>query len=742
MAALLAGVSCSPAITAVPPGSYQPAASAPAGPLRAIDLAWGRSFCAVRSDGRVACWGTDGGALGDGSREARSAPGLVPGLEGITEIRGYPFQGTCALRSDRTLWCWGFGDEAGTARLAPTQVLDDVVDYAFTEGHDVTTIYAGDAPGVCARRSNGNVACVQFAVERQKTTCVAWGDDSRQHCIWSVQQVRAVPAPLPADAPLFGEPDDQAPATRDHRACALFGTEVRCRGQNDQGQLGNPARKDGAEFIPVDGMNDVVSLASFPHSSCAVRTGGQVLCWGRNHGGLLKTPADPEQCVAAGSGGTKVPCTRRPAAIPVADAIQVVDWDRPSFLTRAGDVLLGCPLWTEQNTNCQPDRLYRAEGLPPLARIQRGRGALCGLDGAGAVHCYGRGSELGDGAPLIDRTPMLIPGLTGVRAVRVQWSGGACALLADGAVSCWRVDDAPRGLANITALGDGCALARDGRVWCWGNNTDGEMGLGRRLRPNVQRPDGTFDPAVAATPLPVPRVGGIVSLVTDSMRRCTLNGAGVLRCWGLFLPASTYTWSATTYPGVPPLQKVHLWGGDLLGLARDGSLWRITRDFGALKGRKEGVVAERTELGPALSLATDGTESDNRTSTSKPILCWVAPDRSARCIGTPGPIDVPGPVVQLSVSKRRGCALLEDGRLSCWGRAYCAENNTTICRGEVWNRVEPVLDNVTQVSVGDAYTCAVRTGGTVWCWGSPTVASLSRDSWRAPRASHVNIDAR
>jgi alpha-tubulin suppressor-like RCC1 family protein len=741
--AVLVSAACSAATTAMPSTGLPPATSAPAGPLRAIDLAWGRSTCAVRSDGRVVCWGSDGGALGDGSREARSAPGLVPGLDGIIEIRGFPFEGVCALRFDRSLWCWGFGDEFGSARLAPTRVLDDVADYVFTEAHDVTTIYAGDAPEVCARRPNGNLVCVQFPVERAKSTCVFWGDDSRQHCLQHTFPVRAVPAPPPADARLpFGEPDDQRPAMPEQRACALFGREVRCRGSNDQGQLGNPALKESAEFVPVEGLNDVVSLASFLHSTCAVRAGGQVFCWGRNHG-ELKIPPDPEHCVAAGSGGIKVPCTRRPTAIPVTDAIQVVDGGWLSFLTRAGDVWLGCPLWTEKNTACQSDRFYRAEGLPPLARIQWGRrGALCGLDRAGAVYCYGYGSSLGDGAPLIDRAPVQIPGLTGVRAVRVQLSGGACAVLADGSVRCWDVDDAPRGLTNITALGDGCALARDGRVWCWGRNGDGEMGLGRRSRPDVQRPDGTYDPAVSATPLPVPRVGGITSLVTDEARRCTLDGAGILRCWGLFLPAKLHTWSATTFPGVPPLQGVHLPGNDVLGLARDGSIWRVTRDFGALSGRKEGVVATRTELGPALALSTHGTDSDAQTSSSKPILCWIAPDRSARCTGTPGPIQIAGPVAQLSVSKQRGCALLEDGHLSCWGRAPCAENDKTVCRGEVWNRVEPILDQVTQVSVGDAYTCAVRVGGTVWCWGRPAAASLPAGRLQPPRVSHVNIDAR
>ena len=692
----------------------------------------------VRSDGRVACWGADGGSLGDGTREARSAPRTVPGLDGIIDIRGLPGHGHCARRFDRSLWCWGFGDENGTARLAPTRVLEDVADYVFAEPKGVTSIYVGGGPGVCARRQNGDVPCVQFTVERKGGACLYWGDERRQNCLEPEFRVRAIPAQLQAaDAPLvFGEPDDPR---LNRGACALFGHEVRCRGSNDQGQLGNPALSDSATFVPVQGLADVVSLASFPHSSCAVRAGGQVLCWGRNHG-ELKIPADPRDCVAAGSGGITVPCTRRPTPIPVADVVQVVEGvGGLALLTRAGDVLLGCPLWTEQATRCKPDQFYRAEGLPPLARIQPGRTGLCGLDGAGAVHCYGYGSELGNGAPLIDRAPVQIPGLTGVRAVRVQWAGGACAVLADGGVSCWNVEDAPRGLAGITALGDGCALASDGRVWCWGLNGDGEMGLGRRLRPKLQRPDKTFDPIVSATPLPVPGVRDISALTTDESRRCALDRAGVLRCWGLFVPGKTRALSATTFPDLPLLQGVHIASIEMFALARDGSIWHIGDDY--REGRSGGVLATRTELGPASSLPTHGTVSQGKTSNGKPILCWIAPDRSARCSGTPGPIEIAGPVAQLSVSEHRGCALLADGHLSCWGRPYCAENNKSYCRGDVWNRVEPVLDQVTQVSVGDKYTCAVRTGGSVWCWGSADMVVFGNPRLHAPRVSRVDLGA-
>ena len=83
--------------------------------------------CAIRSDRSLWCWGDNFfGQLGDGTDVNRSTPTQVPGTEWETISAG--FNHTCAMRTDDTAWCWGNGDDAalGTGdfvwRSTPAQV--------------------------------------------------------------------------------------------------------------------------------------------------------------------------------------------------------------------------------------------------------------------------------------------------------------------------------------------------------------------------------------------------------------------------------------------------------------------------------------------------------------------------------------------------------------------------------------------------------------------------------------------
>jgi alpha-tubulin suppressor-like RCC1 family protein len=70
--------------------------------------------CALRRGGTVVCWGyNQGGQLGDGSFVSSPVPLAVAGLTGVTSIASaravaITSEGsTCAVRSDRSVWCWG-----------------------------------------------------------------------------------------------------------------------------------------------------------------------------------------------------------------------------------------------------------------------------------------------------------------------------------------------------------------------------------------------------------------------------------------------------------------------------------------------------------------------------------------------------------------------------------------------------------------------------------------------------------
>jgi len=77
-----------------------------------------RATCTRHDDGTVRCWGSNEyGMLGTGhvgeercgifdGTPCRTRPTLVPGLDRVTQLF-LGVWGTCALRSDHSVWCWG-----------------------------------------------------------------------------------------------------------------------------------------------------------------------------------------------------------------------------------------------------------------------------------------------------------------------------------------------------------------------------------------------------------------------------------------------------------------------------------------------------------------------------------------------------------------------------------------------------------------------------------------------------------
>ncbi|MEO7118617.1 MAG: hypothetical protein ABIZ34_06565, partial [Candidatus Limnocylindrales bacterium] len=96
--------------------------------------------CAVRTDLTVWCWGDDEqGQLGDGTTGGANHRRLLPvhvraGSSLLTNVKAVSggFRHTCALRTDGTVWCWGYGGsgalgdgttgDANQRRLSPVQV--------------------------------------------------------------------------------------------------------------------------------------------------------------------------------------------------------------------------------------------------------------------------------------------------------------------------------------------------------------------------------------------------------------------------------------------------------------------------------------------------------------------------------------------------------------------------------------------------------------------------------------------
>ena len=140
-------------------------------------------YCALLSDGMVACWGTNiEGQLGDPSRGTGSAsPVRVPGLSNITSL-----DRTCAVDADGEAYCWGSGPFLQSTSTAVT-----------TETSPVHLPLPGPATKVTFTAFRYNV--VGCALLRDRTvTC--WGSNANRQLDESVALSERNAAPRAIDA--------------------------------------------------------------------------------------------------------------------------------------------------------------------------------------------------------------------------------------------------------------------------------------------------------------------------------------------------------------------------------------------------------------------------------------------------------------------------------------------------------------------------------------------------------------
>jgi alpha-tubulin suppressor-like RCC1 family protein len=383
--------------------------SQPSSPL-AGELTTGEAHSCAVVAGAARCWGFGGnGRLGYGSLASigdDETPGSVAPLDfgpgAVVTALAAGRAHTCALLSDGTVHCWGFGGD-GRLGYANTESIGDDEPAgsagAVALGGPATAITAGTAH-TCALRADGAVLCWGYAGQGR----LGYGGLG--------------PDPLPTglDPPRIG--DDETPASAgavslggpaiaisaggDH-TCALLATgAVRCWGVGALGALGyGDERNIGDNELPSAagpvelGGHTATAIDAGGAHTCAVLDDKSVRCWGYGLNGEL------------GLGNTNsVGATQTPATVPSVD--------------------LG------------PGAAVRA--------IAAGGAHTCALLEDGSVHCWGRNQlgqlgyarldSIGDDEPPASAGAVALgPGRTAVAIAAGTFH--TCARLDDQSVRCW-----------------------------------------------------------------------------------------------------------------------------------------------------------------------------------------------------------------------------------------------------------------------------------------------------------------
>lgn len=402
-------------------------------PATAVET--GDSFaCAIAASGGVRCWGGNAeGELGNGTSYASQTPVAVDGLSNVTAL-ALGTRHACAL-ADGQVWCWGANDrgQLGVTSVstcaAPGGTMSCATRPMMVPGlTSVAQIAAGDGH-TCALSADGTVTC--------------WGDN---HWGQLGTGIAGIPAPIDtSDGGLDDAKDAQADA----------------------------APSGSASRIPVmialgTALGGVVSISTGASHTCALRDGGDVLCWGRDDHGELGAPPP-----AAGAMGCDGPCSALARLVPNLPPPTIVDDAGTDAMDATGDGRSSdaspddassvADAADEASTDASTPDASDAEAGAPVGVFGRvlsaGSAYACVRIGDGTVRCWGRDDvgQLGDGRSTNDpRAATLV-------------------IASPGAAS----DNPLQNVAKVRAgAASTCAVMNDGSLRCWGTNQDGALGVG------------------------------------------------------------------------------------------------------------------------------------------------------------------------------------------------------------------------------------------------------------------------
>lgn len=286
------------------------------------------------------------------------------------------------------------------------------------------------------------------------------------------------------------------------------------------------------------------------------------------------------------------------------------------------------------------------------------------------------------------------------------------------------------GLGDVTEVAVGsrhvCALNQAGQVYCWGDNASGQLGS--------RKSDLRVD-----TPVRVEGIEGAKTITCGTMHSCALLGDGRVSCWGWNGLGQTgsdseYTTAARELvvpeivPGISEATSIVAGRAHSCAKMKTGTwCWGESqlKSQQDTRGHSHNQPARVEDLADVEQLVAKD-ETSCAVFQDKHVGCWgsgafsVMPSRPLRA-ESPLPVILP-PARSIAVSQYHGCAILQNGRVSCFGwnnHGELGREKQSDYQAHESDIVQGLPAQVDSISVGAATSCAIVRGSELWCWGIP-----------------------
>lgn len=229
--------------------------------------------CAVTQSGAVKCWGDNTNSrLGHASTEdVVNTPTVVlaSGYQSVVAGDGH----ICALSNSGQVSCWGRNQDGQLGRGTSSSMENSPL--TLPSLSNIVLLSAGGR-STCAANSAGKIWCWGANPEGKLGLGSAVGSsvlNPTEVAVSGLTQVRAISLGL------------------SHMCIIDQNDKLRCAGSNTSGQLGVGASIPSRDTLqPVDDTQSYKAISLGDYHTCALRSSGELVCWGDNFVGQIGLP--------------------------------------------------------------------------------------------------------------------------------------------------------------------------------------------------------------------------------------------------------------------------------------------------------------------------------------------------------------------------------------------------------------------------------------------------------------------